>query len=129
MNLVIDTCFSYQTACEQNSTAMPVAQLAELLRRSSNRLPTSADGLTDAEAAPTVEQKQDKEAFLMRMVKGLSGQVRGSLLFALSSLTLFFLASFSFVLNEWSATTRSDEAIPSLLRRSRPFSTRFDMPE
>ncbi|KIM21654.1 hypothetical protein M408DRAFT_333328 [Serendipita vermifera MAFF 305830] len=55
---------------------MPVAQLAEMLRRSGNNLPTSNDGLTDAEAAANVENRQDKEALLMRAVKSFSGQVR-----------------------------------------------------
>jgi len=40
------------------------------------RLPTSADGLTDAQAAPNVEGREDKESVLMRMVKGFNGQVR-----------------------------------------------------
>jgi linoleate 10R-lipoxygenase len=54
---------------------MPVAQLSEVLRRSMQRLPSSADGLTDAEAAPNVEGRRDKESLLMRTVKGINGQV------------------------------------------------------
>jgi hypothetical protein len=67
----------YQTTrCLQTNAAMPVAQLSEVLRRSMRRLPSSADGLTDAQAMPNVEGREDKESALMRMVKGFNGQVR-----------------------------------------------------
>lgn len=71
---------------------MPVAQLAEMLRRSSGRLPSSGDGLTDAEAAPDVERKEDREALLMRMVKGFTGQVSSSRILDFTLLTLLFYA-------------------------------------
>ena len=42
-------------------------------------LPASKDGLTDAEAAPSVEGKRPDEGAIMRFIKGLNGQVRSRL--------------------------------------------------
>jgi hypothetical protein len=50
--------------------------MTELWRRSIRGLPTSSDGLTDAQAAPAIEGKKDKEALLLRIVEGIEGQVR-----------------------------------------------------
>ncbi|PVF94289.1 heme peroxidase [Serendipita vermifera] len=53
--------------------------MTELLRRSMRGLPTSADGLTDAQAAPAMEGKKDKESFLLRIVDEIEGQVKRGL--------------------------------------------------
>lgn len=55
---------------------MSFAQFTEVLRRSMRGLPASNDGLTDAEAAPSVEGKSPDEGAVMRLVKGLNGQAR-----------------------------------------------------
>jgi len=61
---------------------MPVAKLSEVINRSIKRLPSNPDGLTDAEAAPAVERREDKESALMTVVKRMSGQVSFRLSFS-----------------------------------------------
>ncbi|CAG8505142.1 15835_t:CDS:10 [Acaulospora colombiana] len=63
-----------------------IGQMTELFRRSMRGLPISADGLTDAQAAPAMEGKKDKEAFILRIVEGIEDQAN-----ALPSLVDAFL--------------------------------------
>lgn len=53
------------------------------MRKSRRGLPKSPDGLSDAQAASRTEGKQEDEAFLLKTVKGIHGQVGLLLLFNL----------------------------------------------
>lgn len=60
---------------EMKNIAYSVANITEVKRLSLRRPPKSSDGLSDAQAAPTMEGKQDKTSLLLRVVKSVDGQV------------------------------------------------------
>ncbi|KAG8791373.1 hypothetical protein FRC17_008760, partial [Serendipita sp. 399] len=50
--------------------------MADSVHRSVRGLPKSKDGLSDAQAAPAMEGKKGDEASLVKLVKGISGQIK-----------------------------------------------------